>query len=165
MKDVNEVIKENEKLITYVIKKFFPKELGDEDIYQIGRIALWESITKYNETRGAKFNTFAIACIKLKIARELQKRSYKIRAEDNNLIYENENFELANIVKDNLNASPEDEIIMKEIIEELDSIEKKIVALKSNKKTNEEIAKSLQTSLSTINRKTKNIKNKIKEVI
>ena len=54
---------------------------------------------------------------------------------------------------------------MKEIIEELDSIEKKIVALKSNKKTNEEIAKSLQTSLSTINRKTKNIKNKIKEVI
>ena len=68
-------------------------------------------------------------------------------------------------IKDNLNASPEDEIIMKEIIEELDSIEKKIVALKSNKKTNEEIAKSLQTSLSTINRKTKNIKNKIKEVI
>ena len=93
MKDVNEVIKENEKLITYVIKKFFPKELGDEDIYQIGRIALWESIIKYNENKGAKFNTFAIACIKLKIARELQKRSYKIRAEDNNLIYENENFE------------------------------------------------------------------------
>ena len=53
MKDVNDVIKENERLIHYVIKKFFPLEIGNEDTIQIGRIAIWEATKTYDETKGA----------------------------------------------------------------------------------------------------------------
>ena len=164
MKDINDVIKENEKLVYYVIKKYFPKEMTDEDIFQEGLIGLWEAITKFDETKGFKFETFAIACIKLKIARAIQRRSYKLRAEDENLVYDTEETSVMDMLKDGT-SRVDFNIALEEIWEEFDETERKIVNLKARDKKEKDIAEVLNITPRSVRRRTRTIKDKFREVI
>ena len=164
MKDINDVIKENEKLVTYVIKKYFPYELTNEDTHQIGLIGLWEAIQKFDSFKNVKFETFAIACIKLKIAREMQYRAYAIRADDKDLLYDTEETKYAEVVPDN-GPTPEHEALMKEVWDSFNDMERKVITLKAKGERDEEIANKLGITSRTVRRRTKDIKNKFKVVI
>ena len=63
----------NEKLVYYVLYRFFPRRLAeDEDMQQTARLALWRACLHYDETAGVKFATYAVTAIRRAILRELE---------------------------------------------------------------------------------------------
>lgn len=71
--DAEQMIVDNQKLVHYAIRKFFPTFYGDEDITQIGLIGLWKACTSYDESK-SKFSTYAIRCICNEIKLEFRYR-------------------------------------------------------------------------------------------
>jgi len=57
--------------------KFAPRgaKAPDEDLVQIGRIALWEAVKRFDAARGAKFSTYAVPCIRNRMLNELEKQN------------------------------------------------------------------------------------------
>lgn len=74
-----ELYSANENLVYYVIKTFFPKDLGDDDVKQIGRLGLWKACLGYNENNGL-FSCYAVASIRNNILND--KRVKKIHEND-----------------------------------------------------------------------------------
>lgn len=80
IRDINEMIKENEGLIHYTLKRYFYTTTSEFDIYedmvQVGRIALYKAIETYDETR-TEFSTYAVKVIKSKLINFVQNDLYK----------------------------------------------------------------------------------------
>ena len=77
--EINKLVEENQTLIHFVLRNHY-KNLCDEkdensELFQAGRMGLWKAARSYDETKGAKFSTFAIYCIKQSIALYLRKRN------------------------------------------------------------------------------------------
>lgn len=79
--DVERMVRENEGLVFFTINKYFQQYLHDEDIQQIGRIALWKACQKWTPEKGA-FATYAAAAIKHTIEREWTRQNAKKRSAD-----------------------------------------------------------------------------------
>lgn len=71
--EIEKLISENEGLINAVIKKYFPEYINDEDIYQIGMIALWKAINMC-EKGGKSLTSYAVKEIKHNILDEIKKK-------------------------------------------------------------------------------------------
>lgn len=69
------LFEDNEKLVTFIYKKYFSNynEMKNE-LLQLGRIALWLSVEKFNPNLG-KFSTYAGCCIKNKMLHCLKENS------------------------------------------------------------------------------------------
>ena len=80
VKNINEMIQENEGLIHYTLKRYFYTTTSEFDIYedmvQVGRIALYKAIETYDETR-TEFSTYAVKVIKSKLINFVQNDLYK----------------------------------------------------------------------------------------
>lgn len=74
-KDIEQMIRDNEKLVYFAIQKYFNGFYDDEDIHQMGMIGLWKACMLYDETKGIKFSTFAVKCIRNEISMEFRYRS------------------------------------------------------------------------------------------
>ena len=74
-----ELYSANENLVYYVIKTFFPKDLEDDDVKQIGRLGLWKACLGYKENNGL-FSCYAVASIRNNILND--KRVKKIHEND-----------------------------------------------------------------------------------
>lgn len=72
--DIENLIKENKGLIYFVINRRFPSLVGDEDIFQVGMIGLWNALKNFDESKNAKFSHFAFVCIEHEIQTELRLR-------------------------------------------------------------------------------------------
>lgn len=72
--EVEQAIIDNEKLVYYVIHRFFSDFQGDEDIIQTGFIGLWKACISYDGFK-AKFSTYAVRCIMNEIRAELRHRA------------------------------------------------------------------------------------------
>lgn len=77
--DMNKEIDENKYLVYFIIKKYFRLFSVDEDVFQIGMIALWEAIRDFDTTRGTKFSTYACIHIYSVIAGYFRKQMAKCR--------------------------------------------------------------------------------------
>lgn len=75
--EVEETIKNNQRLVYSVINKYFSRFCGDEDIVQVGRIGLWKACIAYDSSK-SKFSTFATHCIVNEIREELRSRRTKL---------------------------------------------------------------------------------------
>lgn len=71
--EINEMIKDNEKLVYFVIHRYFPGFHDDEDVVQCGCIGLWRACANYDSTKG-KLSSFATSCVKNAIGAELRSR-------------------------------------------------------------------------------------------
>lgn len=60
MDDLENKIRENVKLVYRVINdlQYIPKEVEIEDLEQVGKIALWQALEKYDENRLTTISTF-----------------------------------------------------------------------------------------------------------
>lgn len=76
-KDINTIIKENEKLIYFVINRSYKTFVGDEDVYQMGLIGLWHAIENFDDSKGYAFATYATKCIFNSIEMEVRSRFRK----------------------------------------------------------------------------------------
>ena len=79
--EINEKIIANEKLVYYTINRFFPELIWDDDVIQIGRIALWKAIMKNIEPKA--FSSYAVTSIKNAILNELKRRTSLKRGDRN----------------------------------------------------------------------------------
>lgn len=70
--DIDEKIRENEKLVFYTLSKFFPERKDDEDLQQLGRIALWKCLVGFDEAKG-EFSSYAVKAIRMTILTEINK--------------------------------------------------------------------------------------------
>ncbi len=70
--DIDEKIKQNEKLIYYTLGTFFPERKDDEDLQQLGRIALWKCIMGFDEEKGT-FSNYAVKAIRMAVLTEIKK--------------------------------------------------------------------------------------------
>ena len=69
-----QLIEDNLKLVHHVIHKYYPANVGDEDIVQCGMLGLCNAADKWDESK-SKFSTFACSCIKNEIRHEFRRRS------------------------------------------------------------------------------------------
>lgn len=74
MDDINKAIEENTPLVYYIIRKYFPTFIHDDDIIQSGLIGLWKSLIHFDNTKNIKFATFATKVIMNHINLEIKKR-------------------------------------------------------------------------------------------
>lgn len=78
-KSVDELIKENEKLVYFVIQKHYPTRASDDDVIQCGMIGLWKAIKLYDPSKNTKFSTLACKCISNEIISFLKKDTRQTR--------------------------------------------------------------------------------------
>lgn len=72
---MDEKVRENENLVRWVLGRFFPGWEHDEDLHQIGLIALWRACETYDPEQGVKFSTYATKCIRAAILTEFRRQS------------------------------------------------------------------------------------------
>lgn len=56
-------IKDGMGLVRFVLKKYYPMHLYDDDYIQEGMIGLWKALKRFDPSRGVQFSTFAVVCI------------------------------------------------------------------------------------------------------
>lgn len=57
-----QLIEDNMNLVYFVLHKYYPTFVGDEDIVQTGMVALCKAANTWDEEKGA-FSTYAVLCI------------------------------------------------------------------------------------------------------
>ena len=75
--DTNALVRKYEPLIHAVIAKKLPDHIGDDDLVQVGRLALWRSSKRYDPDKG-KFSTYAYKAIYHAMLKELSKRKTEV---------------------------------------------------------------------------------------
>lgn len=86
MTDRDQKIVDNIKLVYHVLKTRYPTYLHDDDMFQIGCVGLIRAIDTYDETKGIRFSSYAVACIQNQIRIEL--RAQNNRPQNVTSIYE-----------------------------------------------------------------------------
>jgi RNA polymerase sporulation-specific sigma factor len=69
----DDLIIENMKLVYYLISKYYPTFIGDEDLQQVGMLGLCKAANTWNEEK-SKFSTYASKCILNEINFEFKRR-------------------------------------------------------------------------------------------
>lgn len=64
---------QNEPLVRWTIKKYYPDFIDDEDLTQEGRIGLWRACLAYDEKKGLKFSPVAVSYIRNALRRGYEK--------------------------------------------------------------------------------------------
>lgn len=67
-----ELYEENQSLVWFTLKKYFPSLKVDEDVLQVCRIGLWQACAEYYPEKGAKFSTFAVKGIFMAVRRYIR---------------------------------------------------------------------------------------------
>lgn len=152
--DVNALVHKYERLVYSVLSKKLPAHVGDDDLVQVGRIALWRCAKKYDPDKG-KFTTYAYQSIYHSMLRELGKRKATVSL--STIVDQTEKIELQDTIEDlkqsldNLDIKFELEEFMKRLNERQRTILKKRAIGKSF----EEIAKDMNLTYSKVWREMK----------
>ncbi len=170
----NNLVVNNMKLVYYAFEKLAKNDITKrykEDLISEGMIGLVKVAKFFDKSKGFKFNTFAMRCIKNEMfmfLRKLNKESCEIslyapihKDKDNNEIC------LVDIIGEE-NANPEMEIDKKvflEFMEKQSVIDKKIILAICKGYTQKEIAKVLQMKQPTISRRVLKLKKKFQASI
>lgn len=182
LKTPKELYEKYEYLVPITVGKNFPNNsyrdshmLDLDDIYQFGRIGLYEACQRYDANKGKSFRNFAIDSIIWKIKNEAKKYSLRsINTYSNELI---DSVSLNVAVTDNFG----EECYLQDTIEdEVDEIEKaliknslksiknklpnnlyKILVMRMNKYTYEEIAEELGVTRQNVQRLVNMNKDKV----
>lgn len=95
--DVNALVHKYERLVYSVLNKKLPAHVNDDDLVQVGRIALWRCAKKYDPDKG-KFTTYAYQSIYHSMLRELGKRKATVSL--NMRVDHEEDIELQDTIED-----------------------------------------------------------------
>ena len=160
--DTDALVRKYEPLIHSVISKKLPAYIGDEDLVQVGRIALWKSAKRYDPDKG-KFSTYAYKAIYHHLLKELSKRKTEISL--NTTIPGDEECELQDLIPD-LKQSLEGielRFELEDFYKTLTPRRQEIMKRKAYGQTRKEIAKALSVSYDLIVKETKEINKQWKE--
>lgn len=80
MDEYNQLFEENKRLAFFTIKKYFKHlKVEKEDLEQHALIGLFLASKRFDETRGTKFNTFAVKYIYGEIMRYLRDLNFQVK--------------------------------------------------------------------------------------
>lgn len=78
---VNDLVENNLRLVSYVIKKYYSTHIGDDDAFQFGSIGLMRAAKTYDVSRGS-FSTYAVYFIRGAIKNSIRDKYAKKRKGD-----------------------------------------------------------------------------------
>lgn len=81
MTDIDKMVQENMNLVYFAINKYYQQYRGDEDIVQIGRIALWQACLKWTPDK-CEFSSYAVSAIRRAVQHEWVRRTALKRTAD-----------------------------------------------------------------------------------
>ena len=166
---MEEEIKKGMGLVRFVISKYYPNKLHDDDYLQEGMIGLWKALKKFDPSRNIKFSTYAVACIhggiRNFITREKRKKpTYSLEFQlGENLTLKDTLFSESDIFEDKLVNEIDTKRDMHQLEPKLNDVGRKILYLKYDGKTQSEIAVQLGVSRSKVFNEMKRIRETFKE--
>lgn len=171
---VEYLIQSNMGLVYSKVNNYFVNGfLNADDLIQVGTIGLWKAIKTYDCNKSATFATYATTCINNEIRMLLRKqRKYnKLNCVSlSHILHEDKDgkaLSVDDILYDFKSNEAFRNIEINEIITEklcFSEIEKKIISLRLQNKTQIEIAKELKYSQAYVSRTMKRCENKLKEI-
>lgn len=173
------MILDNLNLIYWVLKQWGIYDKRDQ-YYDLGLIGLVSAANRFESDKGYEFSTWAIACIKNEILKELRHENAQMRKAEKTVMSldedvrirgnSGESISLAEVIPSDFNL--EEYIIRKEQIEQLraaiatlDEVDRKYISLYLAGAKQGEIAKELGLSQGYVSRKFKAIVRKLQERI
>lgn len=156
--DADALVRKYEPLIHSIISKKLPMYCGDEDLIQVGRVALWKSAKRYNPDRG-KFSTYAYKSIYHAMLKELGKRKAEVSL--NTPIAEDKGLELQDVLPNPNDAFCGSELRFEltDFLETITKRRKEILLRVIKGETRKEIAVALNVSYDLITKEMKEITN------
>ena len=133
----NQLIEDNLNLVYYIIRKYYPNNIGDEDLIQCGMLGLCRAADKWDESK-SQFSTFASSCIINEIKVEFRRRAkhqgvvsldYEVNGEDGertpvgNLIVGDEDIDYVDFNPDRDLLTEREKIVYKFLCEGLNCTE------------------------------------------
>lgn len=152
------LVRKYEPLIHSVITKKLPKYIGDEDLVQVGRIALWKCAKRFDPDKG-KFSTYAYKSIWHAMLTELGKRKSEVSL-NTIVVDEVEKIEFQDTIADlrqNLDGL-DLRFELEDFFKTLTARQKEILTLKCKGNTNRDIKERLSISDYIVCRELKKIK-------
>ena len=156
------MVRKYEPLIYSVLSKKLNRYLGDDDLIQVGRIALWKCAKRYDPDKG-HFSTYAYRAIYHAMLNELSKRKSDVSL--NTTVPGGDGLELQDMIED-LNQSLEGVELKFELVDFMKTLNQRrqeILKRKARGETRREIAKALDVSYYVVVRELKEISKQWKE--
>lgn len=158
---VDELITENINLVYWVLSKYYPAFLKDDDLVQIGMLGLIYAARRFDESRGYPFAALATKCIRDEIRKEFIKRCadkppVSLDGTDEDSLYDY-------IASDADLRDAELHQHYIEFLDKLDDISRKLVELRRQGVKIEDAAKSVGMTKSGAAKRMRSIKRKWSE--
>lgn len=83
----DKLIQHNLRLVAHIVKKYYAQPGGQEDFISIGTIGLIKAVNSFDNTKGARFATYASRCIENAILS--QQNNWRLRWKTMNLLGQN----------------------------------------------------------------------------
>lgn len=62
----DKLIRHNLRLVAHIVKKYYASSTDQEDLISIGTIGLIKAVNSFDNTKGARFATYAARCIEMR---------------------------------------------------------------------------------------------------
>lgn len=178
------LVKRYKQLVRNKIKVNFFVGADKDDLIQEGMIGLFKAICDYNPEKEASFKSFAVLCVTRQISTAFRAVSRQKHMPLNRSVSlsvpisskgsdeEDEGITLMDIIKNNVSLTPEDEVISKENVEDineyiskvLSELEIQVINLYMSGKNYREISEILDKSPKSIDNALQRIKRKLEAV-
>ncbi|MEG0179346.1 MAG: RNA polymerase sporulation sigma factor SigK [Oscillospiraceae bacterium] len=66
------LIRHNLRLVAHVVKKYYSGNIEQDDLISIGSIGLIKAVNSFDNTKGARFSTYAARCIENEVLMQLR---------------------------------------------------------------------------------------------
>jgi len=164
MDDISKKIQDNLGLVYMTIKQYFPHCYDDDDVIQVGTIALWKAIKKFNESKGS-FSSFAVKIIRNSIITHLKTKEFR-----HNITLVSYEECINNSKETKILSIPDNKIYQTLLNKEIDinkidftPVQKKIIELLMLGFNQTEVANMVNKSKQSINIQIKKIRRKLTE--
>lgn len=154
--DTDALVRKYEPLIHSIIAKKLSDYIGDDDLVQVGRIALWKSAKKYDPDKG-KFSTYAYKVIYHAMLKELGRRKNEVSL--NTPVVGEEDAEFQDFIPDlkPIFEGVEIKFELNDFFQTLSHRQQDVLTHKAKGETHREIAKSIGASYDIVCREMRNI--------
>ncbi|MEA5084371.1 MAG: sigma-70 family RNA polymerase sigma factor [Lachnospiraceae bacterium] len=164
--DAKELFSENIKFAYWVLNRYYPGYVNNEEAKQICLIGLWRACQAYDTSKGGKITTIACICIQnqMRLFFRGVKKNNRFQYVDSE-IYTDEGkvINIFDIIPDEKADVVSESFCLREMLSVLDQREQRIVLMRLQGISQVEISKKLNLSQAQIARIITKIKIKIKK--
>ena len=143
-----QLIEENMNLVYFIIRKFYPNLIRDEDIVQLGMVGLCKAANTWDESI-SKFANYAGRCIGYEISKELKHRKRQINPISLDYPIKDDNGEVISLVEFMVGDKDIDYVNIQPFYDKLNPREQEVFNLLHSGLTPREVATQLGVSRQT----------------